>query len=551
MSARRPFLHPAAPRLAQEVARGELSRREFLTRATALGVSTGTAYGLLGATPATAQDIGESPDPEGGTLRIEQNVMALKDPRTFDFPQLANFTRGWLEYLVRYERDGSFTPMLLEGWKANEDATRYELHVRPEVTWNDGSAFTAADVVRNISRWCETEVEGNSMAPRLAALVDPQTGLLRDGAVETPDDHTVVLTLSRPDITLVATFSDYPAAVVPEGFDPDAMIDNPVGTGPYIPRDYVVGERAVLVRNEEHEWWGTGAAVGRFEFLDFGTDPASHLDAARADEVDVLYETTGGFIGLVDELGWQLSEAMTAATIVIRANQRAEIDGARPYADKSVRSALQLACDNSVLLELGYGDLGTLAANHHVAPVQAAYADIGPATYDPEEALRLMQEAGMADFEHELISIDDDWRRNTADAAAALLNDAGLKVSRTVLPGEIYWQHWRDYPFSATDWGHRPLAVQTLALAYRSGSAWNETGYASEEFDAALATASSIADAAERREVMAELEHMLRDDGVVIQPYWRTVYRHVRPGVRGADAHPAFEIHVTEISFES
>jgi peptide/nickel transport system substrate-binding protein len=246
----------------------------------------------------------------------------------------------------------------------------------------------------------------------------------------------------------------------------------------------------------------------------------------------------------MEATGWVLSEAPTASTVVIRANQLAEVDGQTPYADVRVRRALAMAIDNAVLLELGFSGDGTVAANHHVAPIHPEYADIGPSTFDPTAALALLQEAGMADFEHELISIDDTWRKNTCDAAAAQLRDAGINVKRTIIPGSSFWNGWTSYPFSATDWGHRPLGVQVLAVAYRAGEPWNEAGYVNPAFDALLAQALSLADADQRREVMAQIEQMLRDDGVIIQPYWRSTYRHAKPNVIGAEQHPTFEMHL-------
>ena len=94
-----------------------------------------------------------------------------------------------------------------------------------------------------------------------------------------------------------------------------------------------------------------------------------------------------------------------------------------------------------------------------------------------------MDEAGMGDFEHELISIDDSWRKPTTDAVAAQLRDAGIKVKRTVMPGSTFWNDWAKYPFSSTNWNMRPLGVQVLALAYRSGEAWNEAAFSNAEFD--------------------------------------------------------------------
>ena len=550
--------HPAAQLYARELAQGLIGRREFLTRVTGLGLDVGAAYALGGlGTPAHAQaQAQEAPQGAGEALpglRIQMEVRPLKDPRTADWSEIANITRGWLEYLVEYNRDGSVRGMLLAGWDVNDDATEYVLHVRPGVTWTTGEPFTASDVVRLFHYWCDREVEGNSMAGRLTTLVDRETGKLHEGAVTELDPLTVRLALPMPDVALIVGLADYPAAVVHASHDPEEMLSAPVGTGPYLPASLVPGERAVLVRNRDHDWWGDraegfgGATLERIEFLDYGTDPAAWLAAAEAGEVDMLYENIGDFIALGDALGWERSQVVTGSTVVLRGNQTALVEGKAPYADQRVRRALQLAIDNAFCLEYGHSDLGVVAENHHVAPVHPDYADVGHTPYDPEAAVALLEEAGMLDFEHDLVTLDDGLTMRTGDAAEALLKDAGIKVTRTVLPGSRFWSEWKSYPLSITEWNHRPLGIQVLALAYRSGESWNETGYANPEFDALVAEALAIADNAARRDVMARIERLLQDDAVIVQPYWRSLYRHYRPGVTGAEMHPSFEIHLYKL----
>lgn len=543
--------HPAARMYAAEYRAGQMDRREFLTRATSLGLSVGAACAMAGLTrPAVAQ----SEAAPGGTLRIQMDVLEQKDPRVWDFSQLANVCRGHLEYLVQYNTDGSITPMLLDSWEVSEDATEYLLRIRGGVTWTNGDAFTAEDVARNFRRWCDGTVTGNSMATRMGSLVDPATRKARPDAITVVDDMTVRLSLATPDISLIAGVSDYPAAVMHGSYDGGDPTEA-VGTGPFRITEYVVGDRAVLERTTDHTWWGEDVfgpvQLDRIEFLDFGTDPATWLDAFRNDEIDMLYESVGTFIEVFDDLGLVKSETLTAATITIRGNQNAEVEGQRIYADRNVRRALQLACDNAILLELGYSDRGEVAANHHVSPIHPEYADIGPSEVNTDEAFRLMDEAGLADFEHELISIDDDWRRNTADAVAAQLRDAGLQVRRRLLPGSTYWSGWTDFPFSTTNWNQRPLGVQVYSLAYRSGEAWNETGFANDEFDRLLADSLAIADADERRALMERMETLLRDEGVVIQPYWRALYRHYTDRVVGAEMHPTHEMHLYRYALRS
>ena len=158
-----------------------------------------------------------------------------------------------------------------------------------------------------------------------------------------------------------------------------------------------------------------------------------------------------------------------------------------------------------------------------------------------------MEEAGQMDFEHEIITVDEDWQRNTGDAIAAQLREAGFRVNRTVLPGSTFWNDWTRYPFSLTIWNQRPLGVQVIALAYRTGEAWNETAYSNPELDTKIAQALTIADDDERREVMRDIQQILQDSGIMIQPYWRSIYNHSAPEVRDYGIHPTFEIEVSKV----
>ncbi len=529
---------------ARSVGSDPMNRREFLATATAFGATTATAYAMLGLpTPARA----EATPVKGGTLRVGMQVMDLKDPRTADWSQIANLERQFLEPLVKYTDAFTFEGRLLESWEVNADATQYTLRLRPGVTWTNGDAFTADDVIFNVTRWCDTAAEGNSMASRFGALIDEATGQARDGAIARVDDLTVQLNLSVPDIAVIPNMADYPALIVHRSYDDTGrnLAANPIGTGPFELESHAIGGRARFVRRTNGTWWGGEAHLDAIEFIDLGNDPAVEVASWDAGEIDLNQQTGENFLEVLDAIGLTRYEIATANTVVARMNVQQD-----PYTDVRVRQAIQASVDNAVVLELGISGKGTVAENHHVSPIHPEYAALPKQERDPERAMALLAEAGKTDQEFELISIDIDYHQVSCDAIAAQMRDAGLNVKRTIIPGSSFWNDWTKYPFSMTNWNMRPLGVQVLALAYRSGQPWNESAYANPDFDAKLADALATPDVEARRAIMAELQAMLQGDGVLINPYWQNVYAHSSPRVKGHRVHQTFELDLAGIWLE-
>lgn len=530
-----------------------LSRREFLAYSTSVGVSAATALSLIGET-VPAQAAGK----RGGTLRITMNVREIKDPAYYEWNEMGNGSRDILEYLVRWQPDGTFTPMLLESWELSDDGKVWTMHVRKGVKWNNGDDFTAKDVAVNFKRWLNLRPT-STMQSRFPGLLEEYETGQRDtqglaikaqraipNAVEVVDDHTVRLNSNSVDISVIPSIADYAAAIVHHTFDDTGadFLAHPIGTGPFVLKEYKVGERIVKVRRPDGEYWDGDPYLDQVAIVDLKDDPAQVFAAFSTDQIDLAYEIQPAQVERMAQIsGLKKYEISTANTGVIRFNVNKP-----PFDNPKLRRAIQLMSDNTATLKIAYNNLGSVAEHYHVHPNHPEYFKLPELKRNIAEAKKLLEEAGMAGGEVECIAVNSpEWESQACLALAAQAKEANFTINVNILPGDAFWEKWDEWDFSMTGWNGRALGTQVYNLAYRSTGVWNETAYNNPKFDRLLDEASATPDAKERSKMFEELEKILQSDAILVQPLWRGLFNYSQARVQNFHMHSAFEQHLGKV----
>jgi peptide/nickel transport system substrate-binding protein len=540
-------VHPYIPTLLGQVNEGTISRRDFLRKSTLLGLSASAAYAMAGiAEPisaARAEDM-----PKGGNLRIGMRCMEIKDPHVADFAEKSNVIRQVCEYLTFTDRNNITHPYLLEKWDVSDDLKSWTLHVRKDVKWRKGRPLTADDVIWNLKRVCDPNIGSSMIGLFTGYLVEEyETGekddkgnakkssrLWSDKAIEKIDDHTVRLNTSSPQIAVAEHLFHYPMFIL----DPEengSFGAGANGTGPFEIVEYTVGKIAKY--KARSDYWGEGPYLDTFEFIDLGDNPSAGIAAMASKQVDGLSEADAVQVNSMKAFPHvAVHKVETTQTIVARMHP--EVD---QFKDKRVRQAMRHAIDREKIIQTVLLGAGTPAEDHHVAPSHPEYAELPKYGRDIDKAKKLLADAGFPDgFEYDMVTRPDPiWELNTAQALAEQFKDIGIKVNIKSLPSSQYWEVWTDAPFSLTAWGHRPLAIMTLGLAYRSNAPWNESHFSNAEFDKLLTQAEGILDPKERSKVIAKIEAIMQDEGPIVQPFWRVFSTVMDKKVKGFELHPS------------
>ncbi len=424
--------------------------------------------------------------------------------------------------LVRQDFDLSIKPSLAKSWDMSPDGLTYTFHLQEGVKWHDGKPFTSADVKFTIE---EVVIPYHSQGKAQFQALD---------AIETPDDLTVVLKLKEPFPPLLQYLTIEGATIVPkhlwEGTDilENEYVDNPIGTGPFVFKEWVRGSHVTLERNPDY--WIPDRPYADKVVIRFISDPNARLQALESGEVDYLtgYFPYGEFERFVNdpEYGTTLggSERLASTATNVAFNTTHPI-----FKDVRVRQAIAHAIDKQLIIDLAAFGIGSASKSHIPSFVEWAHNPNAPQyEYDPEKAEALLDEAGYprnADGVRFTTTLK--WNTNDAEHTKSAeilqqqLEQVGIKVELVPLEPGAYkdelFMNW-NFEIALRGIGTGPdPGVSALWRSYHSTNVVKKSGhnfmqYSSPIVDELFDKASTEQDAQKRAQYFKDIQAQLMTD---------------------------------------
>ena len=475
---------------------GKMSRREFIGRAAALGLSAALANSIFGN---AVQAAGPK---KGGTMRIGLQGGSSSDsldPALATNQVMLSVIRMWGEPLVDLAFDGGIEPKVAESFSSSEDAVTWTFKLRPGIKFSNGQAVTAEDVVQTMDRHSGEDTKSGAL------------GIMRSIKDVRAEGDTVIVTLDGPNADLPYLLGDYHLVIQPNGGkdDPSAAI----GTGPYVLKEVDMGVRFVAEKNPEY--WGDlgNADVMEVIVINDNTARVAALQSGQVDMIDRVPPRTANLVGRAP--GINLHQTSGPGHYVFIAH----CDTA-PFDNSDVRLALKYGINRQEMVDkilFGYGSVG------NDTPINSSYplfTELEQREFDPEKAKFHMDKAG--DAGAILLRTSDNSFPGAPDAAALFqqsLATAGIKLDIKREPNDGYWSEvWNAKPFCTSYWGGRPTQDQMYTTAYLSTADWNDTRFKNEKFDQMLLQARGELDEAKRKALYADMGEIVRDEGGLICP---------------------------------
>jgi peptide/nickel transport system substrate-binding protein len=494
----------------------QFSRRDFLK----LGVAgaTATVWGSF-AGSYIAQDENLQSNNFASHVTIgNTSIQANLNPFGFIYFQ----ARQIYDTLIETTADGQLIPGLATEWNQVDPQT-LEVQLRDDVFFSNGERFTARSVQFTLE-FLRSQIADNYFTfyvPITDLLLAPPNPLLDGESIEVIDDTRLVVKTTRPDPILAKRLSRL--FILPEEHmttSENAMTTDAVGTGYFKIADFVPGER-IDFETWDGNWRGD-LPIQTATYVTVG-DLRTALESGAIDIAQSMAPDIAREMASSDE--WRVSENPALATGIIDM-----IPDTHPaLQDVRVRRALNLAINKEEYNDIILAGFGTVATGQILPPGFDGYNDeLEAFPYDPEEARRLLDEAGYSDLSLSLFS--PNTTQAQAEAVAGYFRAVGIDIELDLLDSNAVINEvrsgteynlllWQSNYVTLGDWSQavNPFTIPALVQPHID----NDEFY---ELNDQITAAETVE---ERTELVQEIAELMYEDASVVFLSWESfIYVH-------------------------
>lgn len=474
----------------------------------------------------------------GNSTAVAANILRYpygEEPSTFDPPKMngagiTEMMQNVYEGLTTFDAQNRIVPCLAERWEISADGKIYTFHLRANAIFHNGRPMTAADAKFSFERALQPETASPTAANYLKGILgadDVIAGRRKDlTGVKVLDDHTLAITLDRPRgyfpgcLTFPCTWVVCKEALPPKGAP--FGVKEAVGTGPFRITEFRSGSQVALEAFDRY--WGGRPKLDRIE-RPIVIDPSTAHIQFETGQVDICNVSV---IDYANDLKSEKLRSMLRLVPQARTDFLVMHPILQPaFAKEKVRRAFVMAIDREQIARLAFGKVCPVTYGLVPPGVPGANPNIRRIPYDPENARKLLAEAGYPGgngFPRLTLEHVQKWPEQ--GAAALLIRDnlkQNLGIDVDVREHEIvsFYHDIADQekiPFYISGWVADYADPQDfLSTLFRTGSSVNHYGYTNPAFDRLCDQADALSDMSKRIPLYQQAEQIAMDD-VALMP---------------------------------
>ena len=502
--------------LVAKLVRGGFSRRDVLKLSMVTGVSLVAAEHLLTDGKAV---IAATPK-KGGSVRMASNLHGPDDQLDpILFTSTIDYTRGRATYnsLVQHANDLTPQPELATSFESNANATEWTFKLRNDVTWHDGSKFSADDAVYSMNR---------HLGENTTSVINSVLKSIKEFKKVGPYEMKAIMNSPNADLpTLMGLFQ---TKIVKEG-----STGGGIGTGPYILDSFQPGVKSVHSRN--NNYWREGANLDAIEITAI-TDPVARVNALISGDMQMVTQIDPNAFRQVESAdNVTLLSTPAALQLGICCLKNTE-----PGSSDDFVKGMQYIQDRKRIVKRVLKGKGSIGND---TPISAAHgpdfcSELPQREFDPDKAKFHFKKSGYSSAELFVAPVTSGVE-DMALTAQANCAKIGFDLKLKKVPTDGYWGAvWMKEPLNVVTWNMRPTANSQMAIQFGPGGNWNDTFWNNDRMGELLRLSLAETDPVKRHDMYCEMQTLIHNGSGMVIPAFSNINDGIANNVMGMPTVP-------------